>query len=75
MAANDWRRIAVRHVDGQRADILVALTNVGRAANDRLRLYEFMAGLIDREWQVAKEVGLVSDAMLKDCLSRFQGPD
>jgi len=62
--ANEWRRIAMKQIDGQRADILVALANVNRAANDKLPLYEFMGQLIEREWQNAKTRGLVSDAMI-----------
>jgi hypothetical protein len=63
--ANEWRRIAVKQADGQRADILVALANVNRVVNDKLPLYEFMGGLIAREWEHAKANGLVSDAMLR----------
>ena len=64
MANTDWRRIAVKQLDGQRVDILLALANVGRTANDKLSLYAYLGELIKREWQAAKERGMVSDAML-----------
>jgi hypothetical protein len=71
--ANEWRRIAVKQTDGQRADILLAIANVSRAVNDKLPLYEFMGDLIDREWRAAKVSGLVSDAMLglEDAVESF----
>jgi hypothetical protein len=60
-----WRRIAVRPITGNKADILVALANVSRAPNDKFTLNAFMNFIVDAKWQEAKARGLVSDEMLQ----------
>jgi hypothetical protein len=57
-----WRRIAVRPITGNKADILVALT---RPDDDKLKLNELLDQAVDAVWEKAKARGLVSDDMLQ----------
>lgn len=62
---DNWRRIAVKPLTGNKIDILVALINVSRAENDKVSLYQFVDFLVDAKWAEAKGRGLVFDNMLQ----------